>query len=143
MSVRYILLVNCPKNVDIETVSYRLSLIKHVSVLILCQNLLILSRVDETRNFNQTTDFVGPVDFGTSGHNEQYNSRLSGRPMPGIGDERLPPVEFRPDFDSLQQHVSAKSTYEAYIAGGFTSSYKALGRLHSSHFFLGSCSVVS
>ena len=82
--------------------------------------MLIFPRVDEAKNFNQTTDFVGPVFLGTSGYNEQYNSRLGVRPMPGIGAERLPPVSFNPDFDSLQQHVSAKSNHEEFVARGFT-----------------------
>ena len=81
---------------------------------------MLIPRIDEAKNWNQTTDFVGPVFLGTSGYNEQYNSRLAGRPMPGIGAERLAPVEFSPDFDSLQQHVSAKSNAEELIAQGFT-----------------------
>lgn len=104
--------------------------------------MLACPRVDKAKNFNQTTDFVGPLFLGTSGYNEQYNSRLAGRPMPGIGAKRRPPVEFRPDFDSLQQHVSAKSTYDEFVAQGFTNSYKALGHLESDHFFLGCCAVM-
>ena len=78
-------------------------------------------RIDEAKNFNQTTDFVGPTFMGTSGHNEQYNSRLAGRPMPSVGaDLRLPPVEFSPDFESLQQRTTAQSSQEELIAHGFT-----------------------
>ena len=80
---------------------------------------------------------MGPVFLATSGHNEQYNSRLAAvRPMPGIGVERLPQVEFRPDFDYVKERTSDDLMAAVPPGGRFSSSYKTLGRVEFNHFFL-------